>query len=43
MLSQVPRVSAAVAVSVSPVVGNLYILVDEANTVVDDLDEEDPL
>ena len=42
-MSQVPPVAAAVAVSVSPVVENLYILVYVSNTVVDDLDEEDPL
>ena len=40
MLSQIPPVAAAVAVPVSPVVGNLYIIVDGANIVVDELDEE---
>ena len=43
MMSQVPPVSAAVTVPVSPVVGNLYILVDRASIVVDELDEEDSL
>ena len=43
MLSQVPPVAAAVAVPVSPVVRNLYVLLDRANIVVDELDEEDSL
>ena len=32
-----------VAVPVSLVVGNLYVLLDRANIVVDELDEEDSL
>ena len=43
MLSQMPPVAAAVAVPVSLVVGNLYVLLDRANIVVDELDEEDSL
>ena len=43
MMSQVPQVASSVVVPVSPVVGNLYILVDGDNIVVYKLDEEDSL